>query len=231
MRRRSRLTIFGGRFGKRPSLGIIAHMEYIHQFIPAQNPSGRVLLLLHGTGGDENDMVPMGRDLDPDAALLSLRGNVLENGMPRFFRRLAEGVFDEADVIRRAHELADFIGTAATQYNFDPTRLTAVGYSNGANVAAAVLLLRPATITSAVLFRAIVPLTPESAPNLDGARVLICSGKRDPIIPLDNAERLTAMLRAAGADVSLRVENASHQLMFDEIEAAKKWLREQSSVG
>src|ERR1051326_7677513 len=126
-------------------------MDFIHRFIPAPNGQGnRVLLLLHGTGGDENDMVPMGRDLDPGAALLSLRGNVLENGMPRFFRRLAEGIFDEADVIRRAHEIADFIGTAAAQYNFDPTRLTAVGYSNGANVAAAVLLLRPGTITSAV---------------------------------------------------------------------------------
>ena len=189
------------------------------------------MLLLHGTGGNENDMVPIGRDLDPAAAVLSLRGNVLENGMPRFFRRLAEGVFDEADVIRRANELADFIGSAATRYDFDPNRLTAVGYSNGANVAAAVLLLRPGTITSAVLFRAMVPLMPETQPNLDGTRVLICSGKRDPIIPLDNAERLAEMLRTAGADVTLRVENASHQLMFDEIAAAKKWLRESSRVG
>jgi predicted esterase len=206
-------------------------MEFIHQFVPPQSPSGRVLLLLHGTGGDENDMIPIGRDLDPDAALLSLRGNVLENGMPRFFRRLAEGVFDEADVIRRANELADFIESAATRYDFNPQQLTAVGYSNGANVAAAVLLLRPGTITSAVLFRAMVPLMPEIQPNLDDTRVLICSGQRDPIIPLDNAERLTVMLRTAGADVTLRIEDASHQLAFDEIAAAKKWLREQSSVG
>ena len=206
-------------------------MDFIHRFIPAPEHSDRVLLLLHGTGGDENDMIPIGRDLDPAAAVLSLRGNVLENGMPRFFRRLAEGVFDEADVIRRANELADFIRSAATRYDFDPNLLTAVGYSNGANVAAAVLLLRPGTITSAVLFRAMVPLTPETEPDLHGTRVLICSGKRDPIIPLDNAERLAAMLRVAGADVTLRVEDASHQLMFDEIAAAKKWLREQSSVG
>ena len=206
-------------------------MDFIHRFIPAPEHSGRVLLLLHGTGGDENDMIPIGRDLDPAAALLSLRGNVLENGMPRFFRRLAEGVFDEADVIRRANELADFIRSAATRYDFDPHRVTAVGYSNGANVAAAVLLLRPGTITSAVLFRAMVPLTPEIQPNLDRTRVLICSGKRDPIIPLDNVERLAAMLRVAGADVTLRVEDASHQLTFDEIADAKKWLREQSSVG
>ena len=189
------------------------------------------MLLLHGTGGNENDMVPLGRDLDPTASLLTLRGNVLENGMPRFFRRLAEGVFDEADVVRRANELADFIATAAKQYEFDPKQVTAVGYSNGANIAAAVLLLRPGTIASAILFRAMVPIVPTTEPNLGGARVLICSGKRDPIIPFDNAERLVAMLRSAGADVTLRVEDASHQLTFAEIAAAKKWLQDESSVG
>src|SRR5215212_8554237 len=124
-------------------------MEFIHQFIPAEGGrSNRTLLLLHGTGGNEHDMLPIGRDLDPGAALLSLRGNVLENGMPRFFRRLAEGVFDEEDVIRRANELADFISSAAAKYGFDPSQLTAVGYSNGANIAAAVLLLRPGTLKS-----------------------------------------------------------------------------------
>ena len=205
---------------------------FIHQFIPAASaPRQRVLLLLHGTGGNENDMVPLGRDLDPAAALLSLRGNVLENGMPRFFRRLAEGVFDEADVIRRANELADFIGWAAKRYDFEPSELAVVGYSNGANIAAALLLLRPGIITSAILFRAMVPLVPPSEPDLGGTRVLICSGTRDPIIPLENAERLTGMLQAAGADVTLRPEEASHQLVFDEIQAAKKWLRERSSVG
>ena len=207
-------------------------MDFIHRFIPAPNGQGkRVLLLLHGTGGDENDMIPIGRDLDPDAALLSLRGNVLENGMPRFFRRLAEGVFDEEDVVRRANELADFISSAAQKYDFRPDQLTAVGYSNGANIAAAVLLLRPGTITSAVLFRAMVPLTPASEPDLHGARILICSGRRDPIIPMENAERLTAMFRRAGADVTLRLEDASHQLAFPEVEAAKKWLRESPAVG
>ena len=204
-------------------------MEYTHRFIPGSlSKPNRVLLLLHGTGGDENDMVPIGRDIDPDAALLSLRGNVLENGMPRFFRRLAEGVFDEEDVIRRANELADFIGIAATRYEFDLTQLTAVGYSNGANVAAAMFLLRPGTITSAVLFRAMVPLTPENKPDLAGTRVLICSGRHDPIIPVENVERLTAMLRAAGADVTLRLQDATHQLGYDEIAAAKNWLGESS---
>jgi phospholipase/carboxylesterase len=210
-----------------PWYGSIADMDFIHRFIPAENSSlRRVLLLLHGTGGNENDMIPIGRDLDPTAALLSLRGNVLENGMPRFFRRLAEGVFDEADVIRRANELADFLPKAAEQYEFDLKQLTAVGYSNGANIAAAVMLLRPGAITAAVLLRAMVPLTPASPPDLNGTRVLICSGKRDPIIPVENATRLAAMLREAGSDVTHRLEDASHQLVFDEIAAAKKWLGE-----
>jgi phospholipase/carboxylesterase len=200
-------------------------MELIHQFIPAEGGrSNRTLLLLHGTGGNEHDMLPIGRDLDPGAALLSLRGNVLENGMPRFFRRLAEGVFDEEDVIRRANELADFISSAAARYGFNPSQLTAVGYSNGANIAAAVLLLRPGTLNSAILLRAMVPLTPTTEPALAGARVLICSGTRDPIIPPENPERLAAMLRRAGADVTLRFEEAGHQLVFDEIAAAKNWL-------
>lgn len=206
-------------------------MDYIHQFIPAQGGSSkRVLLLLHGTGGNEHDMMPLGRDLDPSAAVLSLRGNVLENGMPRFFRRLAEGIFDEEDVVRRANELADFIGSAATRYHFDPNEITAVGYSNGANIAAAVLLLRPGTILSAVLFRAMVPLAPADKPDLHGTRVLICSGRRDPIIPLENAERLMTMFRESGAEVALRVQDASHQLMFEEVEAAKKWLRDSPSI-
>jgi phospholipase/carboxylesterase len=204
-------------------------MDFIHRFIPApDSSSGRILLLLHGTGGNENDMLPLGRDMDPSAAILSLRGKVLENGMLRFFRRLAEGVFDEEDVVRRANELADFIPEAAAKYDFDPQRLTAVGYSNGANIAAAVLLLRPGTFMSAILLRAMVPLTPATEPVLAGTRVLICSGTRDPIIPLDNAKRLAAMLRKAGAEVTHRLEEAGHQLVFDEIAAARNWLGESS---
>jgi phospholipase/carboxylesterase len=202
-------------------------MDFIHRFIPAEDSSSRrVLLLLHGTGGNEDDMVPLGRDLDSSAAILSLRGNVLENGMPRFFRRLAEGVFDEEDVIRRANELADFIPAMAAKYEFDPGTLTAVGYSNGANIAAAVLLLRPGVIKSAILLRAMVPLTPAMTPDLAGTRAIICSGTHDPIIPVENAERLAAMLRAGGADVTHRFEEAGHQLVFDEIAAAKNWVRE-----
>jgi phospholipase/carboxylesterase len=201
-------------------------MNFIHRFVPGQGTQPRVLVLLHGTGGNEDDMIPLGQGLDPSAALLSLRGNVLENGMPRFFRRLAEGVFDEEDVIRRANELADFIVEAAAKYEFDPERITAVGYSNGANVAAAVLLLRPGTFRSAILFRAMVPLTPATQPELAQTRALICAGKHDPIVPVENVERLAAILREAGADVTLRFEEAGHQLVFAEIAAAKNWFRE-----
>ena len=170
-------------------------------------------------------MIPLGRDLDPTAALLSPRGQVLENGMPRFFRRLAEGVFDEEDVIRRAHELADFVGLAAARYAFDAKGVIAVGYSNGANIAAAILLLRPEVFSAAILFRAMVPLVPASLPNLARARVLISSGEHDPIVPVENARRLAAMLQAAGADVTLRFESAGHALTRGDIEAAKAWLR------
>ncbi|PYJ06889.1 MAG: hydrolase [Verrucomicrobia bacterium] len=203
----------------------MSDLDFIHRFLPA--PAGgtaRTLLLLHGTGGDENDLIPLGRELDPTAALLSLRGNVLENSMPRFFRRLAEGVFDEEDVIRRAHELADFVDAAAAQYGFDPREMTTVGYSNGANIAAALLLLRPDVLASAVLFRAMVPLVPSVLPKLASTRVLITSGQEDPIVPVENAERLVAMLRGAGAEVNWRLEPAGHGLVSGDVEAAKEWL-------
>jgi phospholipase/carboxylesterase len=200
-------------------------MDFTHRFIPAPQPqAARILLLLHGTGGNENDMIPLGRDLDPMAALLSPRGQVLENGMPRFFRRLAEGIFDEEDLVRRAHELADFVGTAAARYEFDPKRVIAVGFSNGANIAAAILLLRPEVLAGAVLLRAMVPIVPPVLPDLAHARVLLSSGTQDPIVPVENAERLAAMLRKAGADVALRLEAAGHSLALGDIEAAQEWL-------
>jgi predicted esterase len=192
-------------------------MDFTHRFIPAAaSQAGHVLLLLHGTGGDESDLLPLGRELDPDAALLSPRGKVLENGRPRFFRRLAEGVFDEADVV----------GAAAVRYGFDARRVTAVGYSNGANIAAAVLLLRAEALTRAILFRAMVPLVPAQPPDLAHARILISSGVHDPIVPVENAERLAKMLREAGANVTLRFEAAGHPLAPGDIAAAKGWLHD-----
>jgi predicted esterase len=200
-------------------------MDFNHRFIPAPQPQPeRILLLLHGTGGDENDMIPLGRDLDPMAALLSPRGQVLENGMPRFFRRLAEGVFDEEDLVQRAHALADFVSAAAARYEFEPKRVMAVGFSNGANIAAALLLLRPEVLAGAVLFRAMVPIVPPVLPNLAHARVLLSSGTQDPIVPVENVERLAATLREAGANVTLRFEPAGHALVVGDIEAAKEWL-------
>jgi phospholipase/carboxylesterase len=197
--------------------------DFIHRYVPPSNGSTRVLLLLHGTGGDESDLLPLGRKLDPDAALLSLRGKVLENGAPRFFRRFAEGVFDEEDVVRRANELADFVSPAAQKYGFNATDVTAVGYSNGANIAAAMMLLRPGIVLRAVLLRAMVPLS--SLPrNLAGTAVLISAGRNDPIVPLENAQRLTSLLQAAGAEVQLEIQQASHGLVREDLIVAKRWL-------
>jgi predicted esterase len=183
-----------------------------------------VLLLLHGTGGSEYDLLHVGRNLLPGAALLSPRGKILENGMPRFFRRLAEGVFDEEDLVRRTHELADFVGAAAKQYQFDASRVVAVGYSNGANIAASMLLLRPEILSGATLFRAMVPLAPEKLPDLSGRPVFLAAGRNDPIIPPENTEQLAAMLKEAGAEVSLKWNEGGHQLGVAEVDEAKSWL-------
>src|SRR5262245_44495731 len=155
--------------------------DFIHEFVPGS--SSRTLLLLHGTGGNERDLIALGRELDPNAALLSPRGKVLEHGMPRFFRRLAEGVFDLEDLGFRTNELADFVAAATQHYGFAPENLVAVGYSNGANIAAAMLLLRSEILPGAILFRAMVPLHPDKLPNLSSVRVWIGAGSYDPIIP------------------------------------------------
>jgi phospholipase/carboxylesterase len=193
-----------------------------HAFVRGE--SDRTLLLLHGTGGNENDLLSIGRDLDPKASLLSPRGKVLENGLPRFFRRLAEGVFDEEDLIRRTHELADFIAEAAEKYSIDHRRIYAVGYSNGANIAASLLLLRPGVLAGAALLRAMVPLIPDALPDLNGTPVLLMSGHHDPIIPTENSRRLAVLLGDAGADVTLRFENAGHQLTQYTLDATRRWI-------
>lgn len=200
-------------------------LSLVHRFIPAPVESGApVLLLLHGTGGTEYDLLELGAMLYPGAPLLSPRGQILENGMPRFFRRRAEGVFDEEDLIHRTYELADFVKAAAQHYHFEGRRVVAVGYSNGANIAASLLLLRPEVLAGAALLRAMVPLQPEVAPRLDGVRVLLANGRHDPLIPSENAERLATMLRDAGADVSLHWSNGGHQPESAEIQETKRWL-------
>lgn len=200
-----------------------ADAQFIHQFIPgvAEAPT---LLLLHGTGGNETDLLGLGRALDRDAALLSPRGKVLEQGMPRFFRRLAEGVFDRDDLIRRTHELADFVADAAARYGFDARRVIAVGFSNGANIAASMLLLHPETLMAAVLFRPMVPLTPETLPDLAHVPIFIGSGRQDPIVPVAEAERLATLLQHAGASVTSHWEANGHSLTQGDLDAAREWM-------
>lgn len=198
--------------------------DFIHEFVPGK--SQRTLLLLHGTGGNERDLIPLGHELDPDASLLSPRGKTLENGMPRFFRRLAEGVFDLEDLRKRTNELADFVDSAAKHYEIDSKKIVAVGYSNGANIAACMLLLRPEILSAAVLFRAMVPLIPETTPNLSGKHVLISEGEHDPIVSAGEAGRLAGLLRSAGADVTIRFFPSGHELTPDDVDLAREWLEQ-----
>jgi phospholipase/carboxylesterase len=197
--------------------------DFIHEFVPGT--SNRTLLLLHGTGGNERDLIPLGRELDPNASLLSPRGKILENGMPRFFRRLAEGVFDLEDLKKRTDELADFVTAAAEHYKITANQVIAVGYSNGANIATSMLLLRPEILHGAILFRAMVPLIPENLPDLSSVRVWIGAGDQDPIIPTSEIQRLAELLRSAGADVTIRFFNAGHRLTSSEVETAGQWLK------
>ena len=181
-------------------------------------------MLLHGTGGNERDLIPLGQELDPNASLLSPRGKALENGRPRFFRRLSEGVFDLEDLKTRTHELADFVVSAAEHYKIDPKEIVAVGYSNGANIAASMLLLRPEVLSAAILFRAMVPLVPERKPNLSSARVWIGAGSDDRIIPASSTKELVGMLRDASADVTIRFFQSGHELTSDDVDLAREWL-------
>ena len=207
----------------------MSELSFIHRFEPGARPDARPLLLLHGTGGDENDLLGLGRMIAPDAPLLSPRGKVLENGMPRFFRRLAEGVFDEDDVRARARELADFIDAARAHYGIAAP--VALGYSNGANIAAAVMLLRPDALAGGILLRAVTPLANlPAAQGLADKRVLIVSGTRDPIAPPANATRLKAMLEAAGAKVDHKVVPSGHELSQGDVALAQQWLEAPAAV-
>jgi phospholipase/carboxylesterase len=197
-------------------------LSFIHRFEPATEPGRPPLLLLHGTGGNEDDLAPFGSMLSPGSALLSPRGKVLEGGMPRFFRRLREGVFDEDDVRRRAGELADFVEEARGAYGLSAP--VAVGFSNGANIAAAVLMLRPEALAGAALLRAMVPLQDPPAVELTGVPVLMLSGALDPIVPADNAARLASILERAGAAVQHRILPTGHGLTQSDVALTKSWL-------
>jgi phospholipase/carboxylesterase len=208
-----------------PASEAAALHAFVHVHVPPTDPrEARTVLLLHGTGGTERDLLDLGATIAPGARLLGVRGQVLESGMPRFFRRLAEGVFDEADIRDRAAALAAFISAAATGYGFDPAQVVALGYSNGANIAAAVTLLHPGVLRGAVLFRTMVPLVPAVLPDLEGTRVLMVEGEMDPIVPKANAERLAGMLSESGALVTLQWQPVGHGLTPQDVALANAWM-------
>src|SRR5919199_1446231 len=214
-------------------------LSFIHRFIPPKDiPSDErakqgatggktftTFLVLHGTGGNEQDLIPLAYEIDKRAAILSPRGKVLENGItPRFFRRLAEGVFDLEDLKFRTNELADFVIDASKTYNFDLQHVIAVGYSNGANIAASMLLLRPEILSSAILFRAMVPLVPQTLPDLSNKHIFMSSGVYDPIVSRQEADRLFGLFKKTGANISLSLQESGHELTVEEIQKAKEWL-------
>jgi predicted esterase len=200
---------------------------FAHRFIPANQERRPLLLLLHGTGGDENDLIPLGRMLAPGAAILSPRGQVLEHGMPRFFRRHAEGVFDLEDLERRTRELADWLAAARTAYDVDDRPVVAVGFSNGANIAAAMLLRRPEALAGGALFRATLPLEPGGVPDVRGRRVFLAEARDDPYVRVPDAERLIALLEQGGANVTVRWTDGGHGLNPADVAAARTWFAAQ----
>jgi predicted esterase len=203
------------------------NLGFIHRFIPPHsnaNESKQTLLLLHGTGGTEDDLIPLGNELAPNASILSVRGRVLENGMPRFFRRLEEGVFDLEDLKMRTDELAEFITKSSSKYMFDEKRIIAVGYSNGANIAASLLLRRPESLAGAILFRAMVPYSPNVMPDLSNKSIILLEGLYDPIVSTAEAQRLLEIFTNAQSNVTLKWQDSGHNLTNEDIIAAKKWL-------
>lgn len=197
---------------------------HVHHWEPATEAGCPTLLLLHGTGGDENDLVPLGRMIAPGAALLGVRGNVLEQGMPRFFRRLSEGVFDIEDLHRRTSDLGDFVAAARERYGFATHTLFALGFSNGANVAASLLLSRPNALAGGMLIRAMVPFEPVSLPDLLGRPVLLSQGRTDPLITTASAERLAELLSLARAEVELAWQPGGHGLTQGDVTVAQRWM-------
>jgi phospholipase/carboxylesterase len=202
-----------------------ADLGFIHRFVPADDPaSGETLIVLHGTGGNENDLIGIGQTIAPGAAILSPRGNVTENGAPRFFKRLAEGVFDPKEVRSRGEELARFIRAAIAKYGLDGSRIYALGYSNGANIASTVMFIEPRLLQGAVLFRPMLVFEPEEQGNLSGASAFISAGRMDPIVPMNSVERLVEVFESAHAEVTLKWQLAGHNLVPSEVREAAEWL-------
>lgn len=206
-------------------------LGFIHKFIPSNIKVERkggskkvpTFLLLHGTGGNEEDLIPVAREISSEAAILSPRGKILEDGIAaRFFRRLAEGVFDLEDLRFRTNELANFVNNASKTYGFDLQHVIALGYSNGANIASSMLLLRPEVLSAAILFRAMVPFVPNTLPDLSNKYIFISSGLYDPIIPKQEAERLFSLFKNGGAKVSISWQNSGHELIMEDVKKAKE---------
>jgi phospholipase/carboxylesterase len=199
-------------------------LGFTHRFIPGQDSTAETLIVLHGTGGDENSLIGIAQAIAPGASIISPRGNVLENGAPRFFKRLAEGVFDPIEVRSRGQELARFIRAAVINYNLDPARVFALGYSNGANAASTVMFVDPEILQGAILLRPMSVYEPPEVPDLDGASVLISAGRMDPIVPSESVEKLRDTLEGAGATVTLNWQLVGHNLVPSEMREAAEWL-------
>lgn len=196
-----------------------------HIFQKGTDITAPVLVLFHGTGGTERDLLPLAQAISPTSSVLSVRGNVLENGMPRFFRRLAEGIFDEEDLIFRTKELYDFLDQAAVEHGFDRQNLVAIGYSNGANIAGSLLFHYPDALRAAILHHPMVPLRGIQLPDLSGIPVFIGAGQNDPICSPQETEELQKLLSEAGSTVAVHWEQAGHQLTRSEVEAAGTWFK------
>jgi phospholipase/carboxylesterase len=204
---------------------MIDDLGFIHRFLPAEDSSqSETLVVLHGTGGDENDLIGIGQAIAPGAAIVSPRGNVLEAGAPRFFKRLAEGVFDPKEVRSRAEELARFIRGAVITYRLDPARVFALGYSNGANIASTVMLVEPGILQGAILFRPMLVYEPSEKSDLIGSAVFISAGRMDPIVPVASVERLAELFESTHAEVTLKWQLAGHSLVPSEVREAADWL-------
>ncbi len=200
-------------------------LGFVHRLVPAEDSrSGETLIVLHGTGGNENDLVGIGQTVAPGAAILSPRGNVLENGAPRFFKRLAEGVFDPKEVRSRAEELTRFIRAAIAKYDLDASRIYALGYSNGANIASTVMFIEPRLLQGAVLFRPMLVYEPEERGDLSGTSVFISAGRLDPIVPVKSVERLAELFESSHAEVALKWQQTGHNLVPSEVREAADWL-------
>ena len=202
-------------------------LGFIHRFIPANSKEKQpdlTLLLLHGTGGNEEDLIPLGKELSSNASILSVRGKVLENGMPRFFRRLKEGIFDMEDLKLRTNELAEFILNSSSVYELELERIIAVGFSNGANIGASLLLRRPEVLSGAILFRAMVPFIPKVLPDLSNKHVLLSEGLHDPIVSREEAQNLLKLFTKTHSDAALEWQNSGHNLVQEDIVASRRWL-------